>query len=698
MNICNMKICNMKTSHSSSTGNPPKESTNVVAKLDSGASGNYFRWQDAAVCFDDLSDNDGPEAITPTLDIIKATKKGTIPVQSKKLGQAAKTAHVFKNLNSASLVSVAAMCDDGCEVVFDKHNAFIIKDNELVLQGYRNWNDKLWDIRLPKGNKKEQDPKQKAPDGINNKMCVILRKDQSKLTLAQYHHHTLFAPSETTLRKAIRNNYLITWPGLDQDLVTKGLPISVATAKGHIKQQRQNLQSTKTLLQQAISTSMSIPTVKTEEENEDFFPVPDSPNVKTHDLIFAMVDARKLDTASIDLTGKFPYISRRGNQYILVGYHYDANYIAAVPIKKRTAGEITKGWEALHSKFSQAGVTPTKYVMDNETSKELIAALEKKQLSYQLAPPHMHRTNAAEKAIQTFKNHFITGLTLCHSDFPMAEWDYLIDQAEITLNLLRGSRTNPKLSAYAYLRGNFNYNATPMAPPGTKVVVHEKPNVRASWGLRGLEGWYIGPSLQHYRCVKCFMPNTKAVKDADTVLFIPETIPFPEVSIEDHLKQATTDIIRILTNPPSTSTIPSLEIGDKTKNALLKIADILNTNTTLPALPAQTSDIQQSSAPPTHSPTAQPISPPTATPTSSTNNAAVPRVLNPTSVSKKSVSLPRVKEPSKMCDLNKNVLQEIQRAIKTLQKNIHFQLVAAIDLNAHLQSILMVIQQQQHAY
>ena len=78
-----------------------------------------------------------------------------------------------------------------------------------------------------------------------------------------------------------------------------------------------------------------------------------------------MVDPRKLGTANMDLTGKFPYISRRGNQYILVGYHYDANYIAAVPIKKRTAGEITKGWEALHSKFSQAGVTSTKYVMDN---------------------------------------------------------------------------------------------------------------------------------------------------------------------------------------------------------------------------------------------------------------------------------------------------------------------------------------------
>ena len=45
----------------------------------------------------------------------------------------------------------------------------------------------------------------------------------------------------------------------------------------------------------------------------------------------------------MDLTGKFPNImSRRGNQLMLVGYHYDdANYIAAIPIKRRTAGMIT---------------------------------------------------------------------------------------------------------------------------------------------------------------------------------------------------------------------------------------------------------------------------------------------------------------------------------------------------------------------
>ena len=72
----------------------------------------------------------------------------------------------------------------------------------------------------------------------------------------------------------------------------------------------------------------------------------------------------------------------------------------------------------------------------------------------------------------------------------------------IILNLLRASRTNNKLSAYAYLFGNLNFNTTPMAQPGTKVVAHLKPEQRKSWDPHGNNGWYVGPSLEHYRCVK----------------------------------------------------------------------------------------------------------------------------------------------------------------------------------------------------
>jgi len=60
----------------------------------------------------------------------------------------------------------------------------------------------------------------------------------------------------------------------------------------------------------------------------------------------------------------------------------------------------------------------------------------------------------------------------------MHQWDQLIPQAEITLNLLRGSRMNPKLSAYTQINGFFEPLATPLGRPGCLVLAHEKPSER----------------------------------------------------------------------------------------------------------------------------------------------------------------------------------------------------------------------------
>ena len=133
--------------------------------------------------------------------------------------------------------------------------------------------------------------------------------------------------------------------------------------------------------------------------------------------------------------------------------------------------------------------------MENEASNNMKDSMTKHKISFQLAPPYIHRHNAAERAIQTFKNHFVAGFSTTDPNFPVSEWDQLLDQATITLNLLRQSRVNPKLSAYAYLFGNYAFNCFPMAPPVTRVVVHDKPNQRASWAHHGTPDWYIGPSL-----------------------------------------------------------------------------------------------------------------------------------------------------------------------------------------------------------
>ena len=74
-------------------------------------------------------------------------------------------------------------------------------------------------------------------------------------------------------------------------------------------------------------------------------------------------------------------------------------------------------------------------------------AFHQEQVEYKLVPPHLHRANAAERAIQTFKAHFITCLSGLDPKFPIGEWDRLLRQAELTINLLQSARLNPKLSA-----------------------------------------------------------------------------------------------------------------------------------------------------------------------------------------------------------------------------------------------------------
>ena len=81
-----------------------------------------------------------------------------------------------------------------------------------------------------------------------------------------------------------------------------------------------------------------------------------------------IINKIELCTAYTSLSGQFHFRSSRGNQYVMVGYHYDANCIIEEPLRNRTANEITQAWNNLHQTFEQAVISPNTYIMDNETS------------------------------------------------------------------------------------------------------------------------------------------------------------------------------------------------------------------------------------------------------------------------------------------------------------------------------------------
>ena len=148
------------------------------------------------------------------------------------------------------------------------------------------------------------------------------------------------------------------------------------------------------------------------------------------------------------------------------------------------------------------------HYLDNKCPKVLQQFMTEKDKRFQLVPPHLHRSNSAERAIQKFKNYFITGLASVNKNFPVHLWCRLLPHCLLTLNLLRPSIINPKLSAYAQLHSAFDFNRTPLALPGTKIIIPDKPAIRGSWATRGYEGWYIEPALNHYCCHTVYANHT----------------------------------------------------------------------------------------------------------------------------------------------------------------------------------------------
>ena len=109
-----------------------------------------------------------------------------------------------------------------------------------------------------------------------------------------------------------------------------------------------------------------------------------------------------------DQPGRFPKKSSRGNQYIMVLNEVDSDAILGELMKNRTAGEMIRAYQVLIDRLNSAGIFPKHHILDNECSTELKTVIKNNKMTFQLVPPHGQRRNIAEKAIQTFKDHFIS--------------------------------------------------------------------------------------------------------------------------------------------------------------------------------------------------------------------------------------------------------------------------------------------------
>lgn len=108
---------------------------------------------------------------------------------------------------------------------------------------------------------------------------------------------------------------------------------------------------------------------------------------------------------------------------------------------------------------------------------------------------------------------------------------------------------NPKLSAWDQVCGVFDYNRTPIGPPGTRVLVHEKSQQRGTWPPHGEDAWYIGPAFEHYRCYKVWAWETRRNRETDTLSWFPHHITMPTPTAIDRIAASLHDLETALLHP-----------------------------------------------------------------------------------------------------------------------------------------------------
>ncbi len=375
------------------------------------------------------------------------------------------TGHIMPDMTTASLFGIRVLCKAGCKVVFDDEKCQVFYNSKAILTGFKDPVSDLWTLPILPNNStrtsldatRQPSPCPSFGDAPSESACFSYHRTTQENNV-KFMHQSLCNPPKSSLLTAIRRGFLRGAPHLTLKSVAKYLPPSTATAKGHLKRPRKGIRSTTPALPR-VDTRTSVPnaplpdtdTFDVDDDDDDAYAIDPRYNlindIDDHSIAnvfcFGAFANKVTGVVYNDCTGDFPYRSLDGNVCFFVMYHYETNAILASPIPGLDSATIltayTKNFENLVSK----GFTPKLNVMDNQAMKVIKAYLTTQQVSLQLVEPHNHRVNAAEHAIQTFKNRFIGALGTTDADFPIQLWDKLTSQVQDSINLLRRSRINP---------------------------------------------------------------------------------------------------------------------------------------------------------------------------------------------------------------------------------------------------------------
>ena len=404
-----------------------------------------------------------------------------------------------------SLLSTGTLCDSGLTAVYTSSTVhFLNQSGTIVLMGTRSPSSRLWTVNIDPNTDMALDM---SPSGAPNdpttlsSSAVVTEATGTVQQIVDYYFATMGSCTPAALIAAIQDGY-IKLPGLSVQMIRRHPPHSIAIAQGHLDQSPHGFRTTKLF---------DVPQLG-DESQSDLRPSV-TPRSSRYESVLTKVIYRShpTDLRYTDLTGRFPVIAQSGASYDLV--MLCGNYIHVETMSSRSQSDYVAAFRAGDNFFKSHGIFPVFERLDNEASALLIKFIgDEAKTTIQFLPPGSHRANKAERAIRTWKNHFIATLCTVDPSFPLDAWDKLVPQAELTVNLLRGSAFTPNTSAWQAVRGAYDFDHTPIAPPGMRILCFEPPDKRTTWAPHGVKGYYVGPALQHHRCFTVYIPTTASTR------------------------------------------------------------------------------------------------------------------------------------------------------------------------------------------
>jgi hypothetical protein len=105
-------------------------------------------------------------------------------------------------------------------------------------------------------------------------------------------------------------------------------------------------------------------------------------------------------------------------------------FFLANALKDNISGKHILGRAQALEQIQKVGIVLKHQVLDNQASAAYKISFGVSDMSYELVPLADHQRNMAEKAIQTFKDHFVGVLSGCAPTFLLHLWCQLLPQVD----------------------------------------------------------------------------------------------------------------------------------------------------------------------------------------------------------------------------------------------------------------------------